>query len=100
LWIVDTTHFTRARTAVTVIEELVSRKWLCGVVSTEETSVQVQAAFGQALEAEGLMEQVAARLDGTLDLAVDDPARPILLALSDIHSGWRADGACGVRPAA
>jgi putative transposase len=68
---------------VTVIEDLVSRKWLAEVVSTEETSVQVQAAFCQALEAEGLVEQVAARLDGTLDLAVDDPARPILLALSD-----------------
>jgi putative transposase len=83
LWIFDTTHFTRAKTAVTVIEDLVSRKWLAEVVSSEETSVQVQAAFCQALEAEGLMEQVAARLDGTLDLAVDDPARPILLAMSD-----------------
>ena len=29
------------------------------------------------------MEQVAARLDGTIDLACDDPTRPILLALSD-----------------
>jgi putative transposase len=83
LWIFDTTHFTRAKTAVTVIEDLVSRKWLAEVVSTEETSVQVQAAFCQALAAEGLMKQVTARLDGTLDLAVDDPARPILLALSD-----------------
>jgi putative transposase len=83
LWIFDTTHFTRAKTAVTVIEDLVSRKWLCEVVSTEETSVQVQAAFCEALEAEGLMGQVAARLDGTLDLAHDDPTRPILLAMSD-----------------
>jgi putative transposase len=83
LWIFDTTHFTRAKTAVTVIEDLVSRKWLCEVVSTEETSVQVQAAFCEALEAEGLIEQVAARLDGAPDLAHDDPARPILLAMSD-----------------
>jgi transposase InsO family protein len=83
LWIFDTTHFTRAKTAVTVIEDLVSRKWLCEVVSSEETSVQVQAAFCQALEAEGLMDQVAARLDGTVDLACDDPTRPILLAMSD-----------------
>ena len=83
LWIFDTTHFTRAKTAATVIEDLVSRKWLCEVVSSEETSVQVQAAFCQALEAEGLMEQVAARLDGTVDLACDDPTRPILLAMSD-----------------
>jgi transposase InsO family protein len=83
LWIFDTTHFTRAGVAATVIEDLVSRKWLCEVVSVEETSIQVQAAFCQALQAEGLMEQVAARLDGTIDLSVDDPARPILLALSD-----------------
>jgi len=53
LWIFDTTHFTRAKMAVTVIEDLVSRKWLCEVVSAEETSVQVQAAFCEALEAEG-----------------------------------------------
>jgi putative transposase len=83
LWIFDTTHFTRAGVAVTAIEDLVSRKWLAEVVSVEETSVQVQAAFCQALEAEGLMDQVAARLDGAVDLACDDPTRPILLALSD-----------------
>jgi putative transposase len=83
LWIFDTTHFTRAKTAVTVIEDLVSRKWLTEVASTEETSVQVQAAFCQALEREGRMDQVAARLDGIIDLAVDDPARPVLLAMSD-----------------
>jgi transposase InsO family protein len=62
---------------------LVSRKWLAEVVSVEETSVQVQAAFCQALEAEGLMDQVTARLDGTVDLAIDDLTRPILLAMSD-----------------
>jgi hypothetical protein len=53
------------------------------VVSAEETSVQVQAASCEALQAEGLTEQVAARLDDTLDLTVDDPARPVLLAMSD-----------------
>jgi putative transposase len=83
LWIFDTTHFTRAGAAVCAIEDLVSRKWLGEVVSVEETSVQVQAAFCQALEAEGFMDQVAARLDGTVDLACDDPGRPILLAMSD-----------------
>ena len=83
IWIYDTTHFTRAKMAVTAIEDLVSRKWLGEVVSAEETSAQVQAAFCDALEAEGLMGQVAARLDGTLDLSVDDDRRPILLAMSD-----------------
>jgi putative transposase len=47
--------------------------------------VQVQVVFTAALEAEGLMERIAARLDGTgaLDLSIDDPDRPILLAMSD-----------------
>jgi hypothetical protein len=53
LWSFDTTHLTRAGVAATVIEGLVSRKWLAEVVSVEETSVQVQAAFCQAPEAEG-----------------------------------------------
>jgi putative transposase len=83
IWIYDTTHFTRAKMAVTAIEDLVSRKWLGEVASAEETSAQVQAAFCDALEAEGLMGQVAARLDGTVDLTSDDPTRPILLAMSD-----------------
>lgn len=39
IWIYDTTHFTLAKTAVTVIEDLASRKWLAEIVSMEETSV-------------------------------------------------------------
>ena len=100
IWIYDTTHFTRAGVAATVVEDLVSRKWLAEVVSVEATSTQVQVLFTEALEAEGLLELVTARQDGLVDLTVDDPARPVLLALSDIHSEWRADRACGVRPAA
>ena len=83
IWIFDTTHFTRARMAVTVIEDLVGRKWLAEIVSAEETTTQVQVAFTEALEGEGLIDQVAARLDGLVDPTVDDPTRPILLAMSD-----------------
>jgi transposase InsO family protein len=84
IWIYDTTHFTRAGMAVLIIEDLVSRKWITEVVSAEETSTQVEVAFTQALDAEGLMDAVEARhADGTVDLAVDDAARPILLAVSD-----------------
>jgi putative transposase len=100
IWIFDTTHFTRAGVAATVIEDLVSRKWLAEVVSVEETSTQVQVVFTEALEREGLAELIGARQDGLVDPSVDDPARPVLLALSDIHPEWRADRACGVRPAA
>jgi hypothetical protein len=83
IWIYDTTHFTRAGVAATVVEDLVSRKWLAEIVSVEETSTQVQVVFTQALEAEGLEELVGARQDGLVDLTVDDPSRPVLLALSD-----------------
>ena len=83
IWIYDTTHFTAAGVAATVVEDLVSRKWLAEIVSAEETSTQVQVVVTQALEAEGLLELVGARQDGLVDPTVDDPARPILLALSD-----------------
>src|SRR5512133_1244154 len=83
IWIYDTTHFTRAGVAATVIEDLVSRKWLAEIVSAEETSTQVQVVFTQALEREGLLELVAARQAGLVDPTIDDPARPVLLALSD-----------------
>jgi len=83
IWIYDTTHFTRAGVAATVVEDLVSRKWLAEIVSAEEPSTQVQVVFCDALEAEGLLERVAARQDGLVDPSVDDPSRPVLLALSD-----------------
>jgi len=84
IWIYDTTHFPAAGMAVLIIEDLVSRKWLTEVVSVEETSTQVEVAFTQALEAEGLMDLVEARHDdGRIDLGVEDEQRPILLAVSD-----------------
>jgi putative transposase len=83
IWIYDTTHFTRAGMAATVVEDLVTRKWLAEIVSAEETSTQVRVVFTDALEREGLLERVAARHDGLVDLTVDDPSRPVLLALSD-----------------
>jgi len=84
IWIYDTTHFTRARMAVLIIEDLVSRKWITEIVSSEETSTQVELAFTAALELEGLLEAVDARLEhGRVDITVDDETRPILLAVSD-----------------
>jgi putative transposase len=68
---------------VTVIEDLVSRKWLGEVVSAEETSTQVQVVFTDALQAQGLLELVQARQDGLVDPARDDPSRPVLLAMTD-----------------
>ena len=83
IWIYDTTHFPRARAAVTVVEDLVSRKWLAHIVSSEETSTQVEIVFTDALAAEGLLDGVERRADGPVDITADDPSRPILLAVSD-----------------
>jgi transposase InsO family protein len=83
IWIYDTTHFTKAGVAATVVEDQVSRKWLAEVVSAEETSTQLEVVFTDALEREGLLELIGARHDGLVDPTVDDPSRPVLLALSD-----------------
>lgn len=83
IWIYDTTHFSRAGVAVTVVEDLVSRKWIADIVSAEETSTQVEIVFTDALAVEDLLGRVEARADGRVDPTVDDPARPILLAVSD-----------------
>ncbi len=83
IWIYDTTHFTRAKVAATVVEDLVSRKWIADIVSAEETSTQIEIVFTDALAAEGILAQVEARADGLVDPTVDDEARPILLAVSD-----------------
>ena len=84
IWIYDTTHFTRAGTAVLIIEDLVSRTWITEIVSVEETSTQVELAFAAALEIERLLDVVDARHDDTrVEAGADDEARPILLAVSD-----------------
>ncbi|MGH8938339.1 MAG: integrase core domain-containing protein, partial [Actinomycetes bacterium] len=80
IWIYDATHFTRARRVVFAIIDMVSRKWIATLVSVEESATQVQVIFEHALEIEGLLDLLT---DDRLDLAVDDPARPILLAVSD-----------------
>ena len=62
------------------IVDMVSRYWITTLVSTEETSTQVRVIFDQALLAQGLDELLT---EGRLDLDIDDPDRPILLAVSD-----------------
>ncbi len=61
--------------------DLVTRKWICELVSIEETSTQVQVVFMDALELEGLMPVIEARQDQlppdplALDAAVDASSR-------------------------
>jgi putative transposase len=84
IWIYDVTHFPRAKMAVLIIEDLVSRKWITQIVSVEETSTEVELAFTAALQAEGLLDQVEARHEnGLVDLGVDQDTRPVLLVVCD-----------------
>lgn len=80
IWIWDVTHFTRARRCVFAIVDMVSRKWIATLVSVEETATQVTVVFDLALIAEDLTELITPE---RVDLNLDDPARPILLAVSD-----------------
>ena len=93
IWIYDTTHFMRCGAKVLIIEDLVSRKWLTHLVSSEETTTQVQAAFTTALESEGLLDDALARAaSGRVDPDADDGLTPLLLAVSDNGSQMIATG--------
>jgi putative transposase len=88
IWIYDCTHFSGCpRVAVVTVMDLVTRKWICEVVSGEETSTQVQVAFTDALELEGLLELLEGRQDRVADPAAASLdaqlLAPILLAVSD-----------------
>jgi transposase InsO family protein len=84
IWIYDTTHFAGCpRIAVITVMDLVTRKWICEVVSPEQTTTQVQVAFTDALALEGLLELVDARQDALADPTLDADVQPILLAVSD-----------------
>jgi transposase InsO family protein len=80
IWCWDATHFGRARRVAFAIVDVVSRKGIDTLLSVEETSTQVQVLFDRALITEGLADLITPQ---RLDLDVDDPARPILLACSD-----------------
>ena len=80
IWIWDVTHFTRAKRATFAIVDVVSRYWVDTLTSLEETSTQVKVIFERALVSEGLD---ALLTEDRLELPPGDPARPILLAVSD-----------------
>ena len=82
------THFSRARRCAFAIIDMVSRKWIDTLVSVEETSTQVKVIFERALLEEGLVDLLTPE---RLELAEDDPARPILLAVSDDGPQMKSD---------
>lgn len=95
VWAYDFTHWPHARRASIAIVDVVSRKWLATVTSAEETSTQVEVAFTQALEAEGLLDTADERATAALREALASGERdqmhhlagdgqlPLLLAISD-----------------
>ena len=92
VWCYDFTHFTRARRVAVAVMDVVSRRWLATLVSAEETSVQVEAAFTAALEEEQLADRIDARLLAALRAGTATPAEldgpeadgvPVLIAMSD-----------------
>jgi putative transposase len=88
IWIYDVTRFAGCpKHAVFAVMDLVTRKWICELVSVEETSTQVQVVFMDALEIEGLLSLVEARQDAppvdTPFPAAPDVLPPVLLAVSD-----------------
>jgi putative transposase len=85
IWVYDFTHFTRAKRCAVAVLDVVSRYWLSTVVSAEETSMQIQNAFCDALRRDGkedlLDDWLLAQLSsGTVP---DGEKIPVLLALSD-----------------
>ena len=92
IWCYDFTHFTLARRVAVAVMDVVSRRWLTTLVSTEETSTQIEAAFTAALEEEQLGERIDARLLAALRAGQASPAEldgpeadgvPVLIAMSD-----------------
>jgi transposase InsO family protein len=57
IWIWDATHFTRADRSVYAIVDVVSRFWVETLVTTEQTSTQVQLLFAQALDSQRLLDR-------------------------------------------
>jgi transposase InsO family protein len=92
IWCYDFTHFTRAKRVAVAVMDVVSRRWLSTLVSAEETSVQVEAAFLAALDGEQLTDRIDARLLARLRAGEATPADlegpdadgvPVLIAMSD-----------------
>lgn len=95
VWGYDFTHFPRAKRCAIAIIDIVSRKWITTLVSAEESSIQVEVAFTEALQIEDLWAAaddrattalVAALASGdrdAIDTAIGDGQPPLLLAISD-----------------
>lgn len=83
IWIYDTTHWTAAEAATTLISDVISKKWIAEITSADETSVEVQAVFNRALRAEGLDELIDQRNPDGVAWDPESDEVPVLLVMSD-----------------
>ena len=89
IWIYDMTHFPRAGRVAYAILDVVTRKWLATHLTAEETATGVEVVFCEALDSEGLWPAIEAR-QARRARHGEDPAEPILLAMSDNGPQMRA----------
>ena len=85
IWIWDGSHFTRCNRVAYAIVDVVTRYWIGYLLTTEQTTTQVQLLFARALEDQGLLGP-----DG-LPLDRDGEGPPILVAWSDNGSEMKAE---------
>jgi putative transposase len=87
IYIYDFTHFRASKRCAIAVLDVVSRYWLSTVVSAEESSVQVEVAFTDALVADGkgyLLEDEHLLAELAAGVVPDNDDRvPVLLAISD-----------------
>jgi len=83
IWIWDCSHFTRAKRVAYAIIDVVTRYWIGYLLSTEQTTTQVQLLFAWALEDQGLLGEHGLPLASAED-------GPVLVAWSDNGSEMTA----------
>jgi len=83
IWIYDTTHWTTAGAATTVVSDVISKKWIADITSVDETSTEVQAVFARALRAEGLQDVIDERNPDGVEWDPESEETPVLLVMSD-----------------
>ena len=83
IWIYDTTHWTKAGAATTVVSDVISRKWIAEITSADETSVEVQSVFNRALRCEGLDAVIDERNPDGIAWNPESDEVPVLLVMSD-----------------
>ncbi len=84
IWMWDATHFARAKRVAYAIVDVVTRYWIGCLLSSEQSSTQVQLLFARALADQGLLDERTG-----LPPAADD-GLPVLVAWSDNGSEMTA----------